>query len=366
MLSQQHDWSGPAAEKNQTKPAPATAPAAPGVPKLNLGAKLAAPAPEDANGVASSAERTPADSPPPDSGRQNQSQAASPSGESDVMDQLKSKTCWSRLSERAASCFPWAMNKAPEPLPQNPARQPIEEGDVDVLAELCAAGGGSRTSRADGVTSILGNFLFLGSDSDARDMAALRRTGTPRPAPPRAFSFLLYSLVLLLLELYPAPPRPAPPRPAPGLLHIGFILNCAPLDTVTDRQAYERQGYSYLALEIMDTDSFNLRAVMPQAFDFIDAAYVSESRVLVFCSRRPKREGRGPRAEGRHASPGAFLIFSGGRSRAAAIVAAYLMRVRKLTAQQALQYVLQRRPSVVPNRGFLRQLLSFQKELRIE
>ncbi|KAM3604750.1 uncharacterized protein V6R79_015772 [Siganus canaliculatus] len=53
-----------------------------------------------------------------------------------------------------------------------------------------------------------------------------------------------------------------------------------------------------------------------------------------------------------------------GRSRSATVCAAYLMKHRQLTLQQALQKVKTARHVIEPNPGFLRQLQRYEQELK--
>lgn len=53
-----------------------------------------------------------------------------------------------------------------------------------------------------------------------------------------------------------------------------------------------------------------------------------------------------------------------GISRSPAIVIAYLMKYLRLSADEALKFVKQRRPAVSPNFHFLGQLIKFEKTLK--
>jgi protein-tyrosine phosphatase len=58
-----------------------------------------------------------------------------------------------------------------------------------------------------------------------------------------------------------------------------------------------------------------------------------------------------------------FVHCAAGISRSATLVAAYLMRVNKWTAYEALSLLKEKRPCIRPNDGFLEQLLLFEKNL---
>mmetsp|Transcript_23324 Transcript_23324/g.41429 ORF Transcript_23324/g.41429 Transcript_23324/m.41429 type:complete len:235 (+) Transcript_23324:1104-1808(+) len=60
-----------------------------------------------------------------------------------------------------------------------------------------------------------------------------------------------------------------------------------------------------------------------------------------------------------------FIYCAAGRSRSATILAAYLMKTRKLTAEQALSTIRQVR-DVQPNPGFLKQLKTWEEMLSCE
>ncbi|CAD8167551.1 unnamed protein product [Paramecium octaurelia] len=53
-----------------------------------------------------------------------------------------------------------------------------------------------------------------------------------------------------------------------------------------------------------------------------------------------------------------------GVSRSAAIVIAYVMWSQKMTFQNALLFVTQRREQVYPNKGFRQQLMQYEEELK--
>lgn len=52
-----------------------------------------------------------------------------------------------------------------------------------------------------------------------------------------------------------------------------------------------------------------------------------------------------------------------GRSRSGAVIIAFLMRYKRWTMQHAYQYVLNRRPAVSPNIGFMSALMKLEKRL---
>ena len=66
------------------------------------------------------------------------------------------------------------------------------------------------------------------------------------------------------------------------------------------------------------------------------------------------------------AEPGATLVHCrSGISRSASMVISYLIKHYKLSAVDAFYYVKKKRPSVLPNLGFQKQLKAYQTELGI-
>jgi protein-tyrosine phosphatase len=55
-----------------------------------------------------------------------------------------------------------------------------------------------------------------------------------------------------------------------------------------------------------------------------------------------------------------------GRSRSAAFVVAYIMYKMKYSLDEAIEFVIQRRPQVYPNGGFIDQLRDYERELKQE
>lgn len=87
----------------------------------------------------------------------------------------------------------------------------------------------------------------------------------------------------------------------------------------------------------MDLIEENIIQYFPETYEFIKDALASKGRVLVHCQA--------------------------GVSRSPTIVAAYMMREKQLSAQQALDIIKLRRAIIEPNRGFLEQL-NLYHELR--
>ena len=57
------------------------------------------------------------------------------------------------------------------------------------------------------------------------------------------------------------------------------------------------------------------------------------------------------------------MIFALGVSRSATIVLAYLMKYHHNTLKDAFNFLIEKRPQIWPNEGFLLQLLRYETEL---
>jgi dual specificity phosphatase 12 len=97
------------------------------------------------------------------------------------------------------------------------------------------------------------------------------------------------------------------------------------------------EGIEYLALEIDDSPSEDVKAHFDEVIAFIEKN--KETNVLVHCVS--------------------------GISRSGACVIAYAMKTRRLSYDQALELVRSRRREVHPNSGFQLQLRLYQEELGI-
>ncbi|KAI9312174.1 protein-tyrosine phosphatase-like protein [Dichotomocladium elegans] len=108
------------------------------------------------------------------------------------------------------------------------------------------------------------------------------------------------------------------------VLHgVTHVLSIGPFDPLFD-------SITYKIINEMDVPETNLIQYFNETYDFIQGGLDAGGVVLVHCQA--------------------------GVSRSPAVVAAYLMRVRSLPAQQALDIIRDQRSFVVPNDGFLEQL----------
>jgi len=116
------------------------------------------------------------------------------------------------------------------------------------------------------------------------------------------------------------------------VLGITHILN---VTSEVDNYFQDHGYFKYLRIPVNDSASEELFKQFAQACSFIDEAYTKGGKVLVHC---------------------AF-----GVSRSATVVLAYMIRTFKITAYQALTALKTRRPQVLPNPGFMRQLCDLER-----
>ncbi|MCB1119044.1 MAG: dual specificity protein phosphatase family protein, partial [Chlamydiia bacterium] len=112
-----------------------------------------------------------------------------------------------------------------------------------------------------------------------------------------------------------------------GITHIV----CCTEDSVH----YHEGKFSYYNVTLTDTDDADITSHLDGAYQFIEKAIKEEGRVLVHCGA--------------------------GVSRSASVVIAYLMKKEGADYQSTFNFVKTKRPCVNPNRGFVRQLQSYNK-----
>jgi protein-tyrosine phosphatase len=96
----------------------------------------------------------------------------------------------------------------------------------------------------------------------------------------------------------------------------------------------------HLFLKADDNTAFNMTPYFEQACEFIEEARQSKGCVLVHCVC--------------------------GVSRSTTLCCAYLMKHHSMTVEEALVQLRSRRHIILPNIGFLRQLVSYEEQLQIE
>ena len=98
--------------------------------------------------------------------------------------------------------------------------------------------------------------------------------------------------------------------------------------------------FKYHLVEVIDDPNADLLRRLPSAVTLIYETMKAGNSVLVFCDD--------------------------GRSRSAAIIIAYLMYVKRQSYSSAFALLRLKREKVRPNFGFTKQLLLFEKELRLQ
>ena len=101
------------------------------------------------------------------------------------------------------------------------------------------------------------------------------------------------------------------------------------------------QSYIYKVFNVNDMPQENLLLKFDEGLDFIHQALQTESTILV------------------HWYPLFCLLIvdsNAGVSRSASFVIAYLIREHKMSFDEAISFVKQKRPCIFPNNGFIKQL----------
>lgn len=150
------------------------------------------------------------------------------------------------------------------------------------------------------------------------------------------------------------PQTPNPGTKSPAACILPSLLYLAPASTTSNTPFLQHHGIThvlsigkspashlpgitYLRLPLTDTPSSPIKATIDKACEFIDAAAVSNGRVLLHCSAAI--------------------------SRSPAVVAGYLIKRRGMTLRESLELLVGVRAVVAPNRGFLRQLGEMEREV---
>ncbi|XP_026044024.1 dual specificity protein phosphatase 26-like isoform X2 [Astatotilapia calliptera] len=118
--------------------------------------------------------------------------------------------------------------------------------------------------------------------------------------------------------------------------HITHILNAAHSNRKGQPDIYEGMKITYMGVEAHDSCNYDMSVNFQAAADFIHRGLSRGGKVLVHC----------------HV----------GVSRSATLVLAYLMLKQNLTLVEAICAVKESR-GVIPNRGFLRQLIKLDEQL---
>lgn len=163
-------------------------------------------------------------------------------------------------------------------------------------------------------------FLLLGNERDARDAELLRRLG-----------------VGYVLHVTPALQQTNAVTPANGVTPANSVTP-AGTDTAGVQQEH-CPGLRCKRLPASDSCHQNLKQFFDDAFQFLDEAHASGSRVLVHC----------------HA----------GVSRSPTITVAYLMHHLRLPLVDAYRYLKAKRPIISPNLNFMGQLVELEQKLAL-
>jgi protein-tyrosine phosphatase len=125
------------------------------------------------------------------------------------------------------------------------------------------------------------------------------------------------------------------------LQHIGAVVSVIDADRFPKKLLlhYVGRDRGYLYIDIDDDRHENLGQYFDQTHDFIKRHLDRGYNVYVHCVA--------------------------GMSRSSSIVVAFLMKEFGYTAEEALNYVKRKRPIIRPNSGFIRQLLDYQRKLKI-
>lgn len=121
-----------------------------------------------------------------------------------------------------------------------------------------------------------------------------------------------------------------------ALHRVTHILNAAHSSRRGQPEIYKAMNITYMGIEAHDSCNFDMSVNFQAAADFIHRALSRGGKVLVHC----------------HV----------GVSRSATLVLAYLMLKQNLTLVEAICAVKDNR-GVIPNRGFLRQLIELDGQL---
>ena len=113
-------------------------------------------------------------------------------------------------------------------------------------------------------------------------------------------------------------------------LKINYVLNCA-----FECLESFNNNIKYCHLKLSDMPSFRIIPFFERATSFINQAHKSGGIILVHCQL--------------------------GISRSTSCVIAYMIKYMGYTAMSALEFIRKKRPQVMPNYGFLQQLMNYEK-----
>ena len=114
--------------------------------------------------------------------------------------------------------------------------------------------------------------------------------------------------------------------------NIKYILNCA----VECKNENLPSDIKELHLKLVDEPEFDIRKYFKQTNDFINKVRTAGGNLLVHCKV--------------------------GLSRSPTVIIAYLMKYYEFTADSAINYIKRKRPQIIPNQGFIKQLYEYKKQ----
>ncbi|XP_068131049.1 dual specificity protein phosphatase 26 [Hyperolius riggenbachi] len=120
-------------------------------------------------------------------------------------------------------------------------------------------------------------------------------------------------------------------------MRITHILNATHSRWRGGEEYYRGMNIQYMGIDAQDSPSYDMSVHFQAAADFIHRALRDRGKILVHCAV--------------------------GVSRSATLVLAYLMIYHRMTLVEAINTVKDKR-GIIPNRGFLRQLLTLESTLR--
>ena len=123
-------------------------------------------------------------------------------------------------------------------------------------------------------------------------------------------------------------------KPTHDVFNIRSIINVT--EEITN-PFEEDPEYTYLTFKLRDIPGENIYKCFDVAVEFITTQLANGKPVLVHCAA--------------------------GVSRSATIIMAYIMKIKKLSANKAYQFVKNKRCVVEPNMGFYKQLLDYEKDI---
>ncbi|XP_012631187.2 dual specificity protein phosphatase 26 isoform X1 [Microcebus murinus] len=225
--------------------------------------------------------------------------------------------------------------------------------DPTVTAATRAAATAPATSKMCPGNWLWASMTFMARFSRSSSRSPVRTRGTLEEMPPIQHPFLnVFELERLLYTgktacnhadevwpgLYLGDQDMANNRRELRRLGITHVLNASHNRWRGPPEAYQALGIRYLGVEAHDSPAFDMSVHFQTAADFIHRALSQPGgKILVHCAV--------------------------GVSRSATLVLAYLMLYHRLTLVEAIKKVKDHR-GIIPNRGFLRQLLALDRRLR--